>query len=182
MRVNLGIHDSAPVVTEFVRVDGANQPLRLLGVDTFAEPPFRSYLSAVEVDSGEVTAFDAIAAFIARPGSVLISEALAQRLGVTSGGALTIRTSTRISEVQVVGILAGRPCQRAGARRPDPDRHRDRAGTARSAGAHHTHRPHLAGTGRRVVDRLDERRLPEGAQLVAASESGDTLSQMTAAF
>ncbi|MBW7878081.1 MAG: ABC transporter permease [Anaerolineae bacterium] len=183
VRVDLGIHDSAPVVTEFVRVDGANQPLRLLGVDTFAEPPFRSYLSAVEVDSGEVTAFDAIAAFIARPGSVLISEALAQRLGVTSGGALTIRTGTRISEVQVVGIL--KPEDRVSVQALGDLILTDIA-TAQEL---------LDQPGR--ITRIDlilpeqdaasliasiERRLPEGAQLVAASESGDTLSQMTAAF
>ena len=46
LRLELGIGNSAPVVSEFARVDGSDERLRLLGVDPFAEPPFRSYLAA----------------------------------------------------------------------------------------------------------------------------------------
>ena len=45
LRREQGIQQSAPVVTEFVRVTGSDQTLRLLGVDPLAEPPFRSYLA-----------------------------------------------------------------------------------------------------------------------------------------
>lgn len=183
VRVDLGIRDSAPVVTEYVRVDGATQPLRLLGVDTFAEPPFRSYLSEVEVDSGDANAFDAIAAFIARPGSALISETLGARLSVGSGDVLIVRAGTRASEVQVVGIL--KPEDRVSVQALDDLILTDIA-TAQEL---------LGRPGR--ITRIDlilpeqnaealiasiESRLPDGAQLIATSESGDTLSQMTAAF
>ncbi|MBZ0288546.1 MAG: ABC transporter permease, partial [Anaerolineae bacterium] len=71
LRLELGLRDAAPIVTEYVRgVDLGDQPLRLLGVDTFAEPPFRSYLSEVDVSGGDAqNAFDALTAFIAEPNT-----------------------------------------------------------------------------------------------------------------
>ena len=60
VRLSLGIKNSAPVVAEFVRAEGVPQPLRLLGVDPFAEPPFRDYLTTVEVLSeNDVGTFEA---------------------------------------------------------------------------------------------------------------------------
>lgn len=111
IRLDLGILDSAPIVEEYVHaVNLDNQLLRLFGVDPFAEPPFRTYLSEVSVadagnrDSGE-EAFSAVNAFIAEPGSALISQAMAERYDVAIGDSLTLRIGDRWEEVRVVGVI-----------------------------------------------------------------------------
>ncbi|HRL12166.1 MAG TPA: ABC transporter permease, partial [Aggregatilineales bacterium] len=92
LRLESGLRELAPVVTEYVRgVEFGDQPLRLLGVDPFAEPPFRSYLASVNVDGDGPIGFDALAAFIAEPGTVLISRTLADRAGVVTGDSVTLR-------------------------------------------------------------------------------------------
>ena len=102
LRLESGIKLSAPVVTEFVRVDGSDQALRLLGVDPFAEPPFRSYLAAEEKEAVD---FSALNRLIAEPGALVISAALAERLGLEQEETLTISAGGRFSEGRVVGIL-----------------------------------------------------------------------------
>src|SRR5690606_40305642 len=67
--------EAAPVVSEYVRgVNLGDQPLRLLGVEPFAEPPFRDYLSDIEVAGENVNAFEALNAFIAEPNTILMSQ------------------------------------------------------------------------------------------------------------
>lgn len=149
VRVELGIRDSAPVVTEYVRAEGNAEPLRLLGVDPLSEPPFRTYLSEIEIESGstgtDAQEFDAVVAFIAEPYTALISETLASRLGVGLGGEVTLRAGTAIRTVRVVGIL--KPDDRASRQALDDLVLTDIA-TAQdilgAAGALVTHRPDLA--------------------------------------
>jgi putative ABC transport system permease protein len=108
VRVDLGIRQSAPVVQAFVRVrefdDGA---FRLLGVDPFAEAPFRDYLQSVEVDSDNTDdqSFDTLNELIGRQNTVVLSEPTANRYGVDIGDTITIRAGTRAVPVQVVGLL-----------------------------------------------------------------------------
>ena len=50
LKVDLGLRDAAPVVEDYVRaLDLGDRPLQLLGVDPFAEPPFRAYLTNVTI-------------------------------------------------------------------------------------------------------------------------------------
>lgn len=183
IRVDLGLRDSAPVVSEYVRADELSQPLRILGVDPFAEPPFRTYLSEVEVDSGEASAFDAVTAFIAEPGSVLIARSLANRLGVQAGDKIIIRAGANTSEARIVGIL--QPDDTVSAQALDDLILTDIASAQEMLGA--------PGRLTRIDLILPEAReaelsasiralLPAGTQLNAVSSSGDTLGQMTAAF
>ncbi len=103
LRLELGIKDSAPVLTEFVRVAGSEQALRLLGVDPFAEPPFRAYLTGA---AGEAAVdYAALTRLIAEPGAVVISEALADRLGLAPEDSLQISAGGSFSEARVVGLL-----------------------------------------------------------------------------
>src|SRR5690606_19796713 len=75
LRIDLGLREAAPVVSEYVRgVNLGDQPLRLLGVEPFAEPPFRDYLSDIEVAGENVNAFEALNAFIAEPNTILMSQ------------------------------------------------------------------------------------------------------------
>ena len=101
LRLELGYKLSAPVVTEYARVAGADQALRLLGVDPVAEPPFRSYLA----DEAEQIDFAALNRLIAEPGAVVISQALANRLELTLEDPLQISAGGRFSQARIVGIL-----------------------------------------------------------------------------
>ena len=107
LRLELGLRDAAPVISDYVRADQlGDQPLRLLGVDVFADPPFRSYLESVEVQ-GEAAGntYDALNAFIAEPNTVLISTTLAQRFGIQPGDSVTLRPGDNPTQVRVVGLL-----------------------------------------------------------------------------
>lgn len=183
VRVELGLRESAPVVTETVRANDLGQPLRLLGVDPFAEPPFRTYLSEVEVDSGESTAFDAVTAFIAEPGSVLISQTLAVRLGAAAGDTITIRAGANTAQARIVGIL--QPADTVSSQALDDLILTDIASAQEILAAPgRLTRIDLIlpeGRERQLVDAI-QALLPQGIQVNSVSSSGDTLSQMTAAF
>ena len=101
LRIELGIRSSAPALTEFVRVDGGDQALRLLGVDPLSEAPFRSYLGA----EGDAVDYEALNRLIVEPGAVVVSEALAQRLNLGLDDGLVISAGGRFSAAHVVGIL-----------------------------------------------------------------------------
>ena len=101
LRLEQGVKRSAPVVTEFARVAGSDQTLRLLGVDPLAEPPFRSYL----VGAGAEADWDALNRLIVEPGAVVISQSLAGRLGLALEDRLEISAGGRFSSAQLVGIL-----------------------------------------------------------------------------
>ncbi len=107
LRLELGLREVAPVVSDYVRaVNLGDQPLRLLGVDVFAEPPFRSYLETVEVlGENPQNTFEALNAFIAEPNTVLMSATLANRFGVQPGDTITLRPGDSFVEVRVVGVL-----------------------------------------------------------------------------
>ena len=104
LRLEQGIKLSAPVVTEFLRLIGSEQALRLLGVDPLAEAPFRAYLAA---EDGQVGA-GALTRLIAEPGAVVISESLAERLNLAAEDSLTFSAAGRFSDAQLAGLLKPR--------------------------------------------------------------------------
>ena len=101
LRLELGIQVSAPVLSEFVRARGSEQTLRLMGVDPFAEAPFRAYLRG----ENENTDFEALNQLIAVPGAVVINDALASRLKLAAGDELEISAAGRFNRARVLGIL-----------------------------------------------------------------------------
>ena len=174
LRLELGFKLSAPVVTEYARVNGADQALRLLGVDPIAEPPFRSYLA----DEAEQMDFAALNRLIAEPGAVVISEALAGRLGLAREDELEISAGGRFSSARVVGIL--KPADSASRQALDDLIIADIATAQEFAG--------MSGRLSRIDLILgdDERgalaaALPAGIQLVDVKEE-NALDQMIAAF
>ncbi len=85
LRRDLGYRLSAPVVEEYVVVDELDgQPMRLLGVDPFAEPPFRCYLGPGD-GSGRPGARLFARTLMMQPNTVLLSRYVAQRYGLTVG-------------------------------------------------------------------------------------------------
>ncbi|MDX1993053.1 MAG: FtsX-like permease family protein [bacterium] len=190
IRVDLGVRESAPVIEEYVRAGGntegeLGQPLRLLGVDIFSEAPFRGYLNniAVSEDNPGEDAFNAITDFLARPGSVIISGTLADRLGLAAGDSMTLRTGTRAVEVQIVGLI--RASDGVSEQAIDDLVLSDIATAQEVVG-----RPDAITRVDLILPEatadatLEQIRtiLPQGARAGAISENNTTLDQMTAAF
>lgn len=182
LRVDLGLQNVAPIITEYVRgVDLGDQPLRLLGVDTFAEPPFRSYLSAVQVDGGDSQdAFEALTAFIAEPNTILMSQSLADRFGVNAGDTVTLRPGNERVDVRVIGLLQAD--DRVSRQALDNLLLTDIATAQEIVG-----RPgFITRIDLILPDDYDTAQitnlLPTGAALVTSREANGTLSQMTGAF
>ena len=106
MRVELGIRDSAPIITESVTSpELGDQSLRILGVDPFAEPPFREYLTTINVEGENQDTFAALNNFIAQPDTLLMSTTLAQRFDIGVGDSITLEIGGASQTVQVVGLI-----------------------------------------------------------------------------
>jgi putative ABC transport system permease protein len=110
LRLDHQLYPSAPIVEGYVYLPNDNgKQLRLLGIDPFAERPFRNYLSGAGAES-EVD----IAALLAEPNTVTLERATAQRLGFKLGDQFTIYTGTRTTQLTVAGIFEGDALTREG--------------------------------------------------------------------
>ena len=70
IRAEVGFSPAAPVVEGYVAVPQlGGQPVRLVGIDPFAEPPFRDYFSTT--GSGSLSP-DALTTFLTEPNSVCL--------------------------------------------------------------------------------------------------------------
>lgn len=182
LRRDLGYRDSAPVVEAYVVVSELDgQPVRLLGVDPFAEAPFRSYLG----QAGEAEPVpDYLTTLMVEPNTVLISTAVAQRYGLAPGDTLTARLGTTRHGLTIAGLLE--PSDDLSRRALDSLMITDIA-TAQEV---------LGRVGR--LDRIDllipagaagdaalgdiRAILPPDARLALSSGRGGTVNEMTAAF
>jgi putative ABC transport system permease protein len=92
---------AAPIISDYItstQMDGIT--LQLLGVDPFAEAPFRSYLG--EADDVPISA---LSTFFSRPASVLISQDLAERYALEPGADFEIEYAGRRLQLYVAGLL-----------------------------------------------------------------------------
>lgn len=105
LRVQAGYRLSAPVVESYViAAELDRQPVRLLGVDPFAEAPFRAYLGPG--DQSQAPAADYLAEMLATPDTVMMSSDVAARYGLEVGDPLAIRSGTVTQTLTVAGLLA----------------------------------------------------------------------------
>lgn len=101
LRTELGYPLAAPVVEGYLLAEQlGDQPMRLVGVDPFAEPPFRNYFNTGQTDFTR-----AITPFLAEPNTVIMSEALAEQYGLGLGDSLSLNDNGRTSTMQIVGLL-----------------------------------------------------------------------------
>jgi putative ABC transport system permease protein len=92
---------SAPVLSEIVTSEQlGSRPLQLLGVDPFAEAPFRSYVAG----QGSVP-IDQLVPFLTQPGAILLSAEVAARYGVQPGDAITLEVGGHQRPALVAGLL-----------------------------------------------------------------------------
>jgi putative ABC transport system permease protein len=102
LKVDLGVREAAPVVESYaVAIELDEQPLRVLGVDAFAEPPFRSYLGQGNLPLRQ----DDLTDFFVRPDALLLGQDLATRYGLRAGDAITLRAGDMRRRMQIAGIL-----------------------------------------------------------------------------
>ncbi len=180
LRSDLGLEASAPVIEHLVRSPQlGDRPLRLFGVDPFAEPPFRNYLTNIEVSGESQSPFEALTSFLAVPNTALISARTAERYGIQPGDTITVQPGGEPAQLQIVGVLV---LDGLGAAALDDLILTDIATAQEVAG-----QPGM-------INRIDlilppdfdtnriTALLPEGAILTTPSARSDVLSQLTDAF
>ncbi|GAC1536986.1 MAG: FtsX-like permease family protein [Herpetosiphon sp.] len=102
--VDHNIRPAAPVITGFVSSTGGQaRPLQILGIDPFAEGPFRTFTSAGL--SSEETNY---APLLTRPGTVLLSTNTAAALGVKPNEELVVQHSGITETVNIIGTITPR--------------------------------------------------------------------------
>lgn len=178
LKRELGFTLAAPVVEGYVAAEAlGGVPMRLFGVDPFADAPFRDYL----LGSGNIADNDAdLTRFLSQPDTVIISADLGERYGVGLGDVLVLDVAGSQRETMVVGLLT--PNDQSSRRAIENIIFTDIA-TAQEV---------LRQTGR--VSHIDlivndtavlstlEAFLPAGTRLETTAASSNSIQQMTAAF
>jgi putative ABC transport system permease protein len=100
LRVGLGLEKIAPLVEGNLSVPETGRALRVLGIDPFAEPPFRARLGGI-FQAGEAPLAD----FLVQPGTGVLSAATATRLNLGPDEQLPVRVGTRLDTVRLIGLL-----------------------------------------------------------------------------
>jgi putative ABC transport system permease protein len=181
---------AAPVVEGYVKVaELGNQPMRLVGLDVFAEAPFRSYFADANGGSSagangtsgaaEPTG-NGFLSFLTEPDTVVLPEGVAIEYGVKLGDRLSVDFAGQVKSVRVVGIV-------------DPGDKLTERGLSNFVFADvATAQELLEQVGRLseidliVVDSADlaavEAVLPEGLVVETAAAKQNAVQQMTAAF
>ncbi|MEM8861287.1 MAG: FtsX-like permease family protein [Chloroflexota bacterium] len=179
LRRELGYTNSAPLVDGFVNIpELGGQPYRLLGVDPFAEPPFRSYFG----NGSESDRFDqnALTTFLTQPNTIFVLGSLAEDFEVSLGDQVTLDRAGEMTAVTVAGFL-------------DPQNSSDAQALGGIIFADiSTAQEILRQSGKlTAVDLIAEDEadleaiqaiLPEGVRIENTAASSNAIQQMTAAF
>ena len=203
LRVDLGARASAPILTGDVAAsDYPGRTFSVLGVDPFAEAPFRPYLNAEDGKPSAPSRTDSpgaagerpqtvlrdslvtLATLITRPGTVLMARPSARELGLAVGDQLSVRIAGTRRTLTVAGILE--PADRTSGQALDGLLVTDIATAQEIFGAAgRLSRIDLIvgadGAGRALLARI-ARSLPPGAELVAAGARVGAVAQMIQAF
>lgn len=99
LKVDLGLRQVAPVVEGYVRLDSGGT-FTLMGIDPFAEEPFRDFSSLREMISG-----NEIGGFLNDKNSVIISQKTAENLKLKLGDTLRAISAGISSNLVISGIL-----------------------------------------------------------------------------
>ncbi len=120
MKRQVGQVKAAPVVEGYVKVaELGNQPMRLVGLDVFAEGPFRSYFAGANggssadanggssdgVNDSTGTTGNGFLAFLTEPDTVVLPQGVADEFGVKLGDRLAVDVAGQVRSVRVVGIV-----------------------------------------------------------------------------
>lgn len=101
LRRDHGFRQTAPALEGYVGLPlRPGQAFQLLGVDPFAEAPFRSYLRQLSTDST-----GAFTEFLTRPDALVMSAATARELSLEVGDPLEVRIGSRVETLRLVGTI-----------------------------------------------------------------------------
>ncbi len=159
----------APVVTDWVRVAGQAGRYRLVGLDLFAEGPFRGRLAAVAQRR------DFIGDWLTRPDALVLGAATARQFGVAAGDPLQIAYRDRLSALR---LLAIDPAVVAGGE----DLLLVDIATAQSVLGLAGRLSHVDLILDAAAEQWLRERLPEGVQLVTVAEDAAGVTRLSAAF
>ena len=176
LRLEADVRDSAPVVEGYATYAG--RTFQVLGVDPFAEAPFRPYLGGKEGSNIDLSLF------MAKKATVFLARPTAESLGKAPGDTLTLT---------IEGV--GRPVEVAGLLEPGDERSAEAMSTLLLADV--ATAQELFGIAGRLsrIDLIipqgekgeavlaDVRAvLPEGAEIVRSQSRTETVESMTRAF
>ena len=104
IRRELGFRKSAPIVEGYVKVNTLDgQPMRLLGVDSFAERPFREELGTAKIATLNQKSFGA---FMAEPNTALIGANVSDEYRLAIGEELDIQVGSYRHKLRIVDVIA----------------------------------------------------------------------------
>jgi putative ABC transport system permease protein len=159
----------APVVMDWVRVAGQAGRYRLIGVDLFAEGPFRGRLAAATQRR------DLVGDWLTRPDALVLGAVTARQFGLQSGDPLQVVYRGRVSMLRILDIDTAVPVGGEDLLMVD-------IATAQSVLG-------MAGRLSHVDLILDDaakqwlqERLPEGVQLETVAEAAAGVTRLSAAF
>lgn len=164
----------APIVEAYGTARGlGDQPLRLLGVDPFAEPPFRDFFAS---DRPLGPGFER---FYLDPGAVIVSSGLAAEHGLEPGSSFEFSVNGRVSTLTVFGIVSSSGSESG----PLPN---EILLTDIASAQDVTGQPHNLSRIDVIADAAEadriRRALPTGVELVTASQQVQTAAQLSDAF
>lgn len=177
VRVEAGYRQSAPVVQGYAQIGG--RTFQVLGVDPFAEAPFRPYVRGGTVDLGT---------FMATPGTVLMAAPTAEAMGHAVGDTLAARVEGTRHVLRLAGLL-----------RPEGERSRRAVANLLVMDIATAQQlldlngrlsridlilpeEELSGDGTGAARQRIEHVLPPGAEVVRSEARTQTVEQMTRAF
>ncbi|MGH8591542.1 MAG: ABC transporter permease, partial [Gammaproteobacteria bacterium] len=107
LRTREGIYPAAPIVEgQVAQVGKRGTTLRILGVDPYAESPFRDHLRVRGRRDRERRANGGlIRRLVTEPGTTVLSPATAHRLGVRPGQDLALQIGTRLGALKPIGLI-----------------------------------------------------------------------------
>lgn len=177
IRQQVGLIPTAPIVDGYVLApELGNQPMRLVGVDLFAEPPFRNYFAP----QNQTVGLAGLQTFLTEPNAVVLPTDVAQRYQVAWGDTLTLDLSGRQVPVTLVGTV--QPESTTTRRALSSLIFADIA-TAQDILQMPGHLSHIDLIAESEADLgVVEALLPEGVRLETAAAQKNAVRQMTAAF
>ncbi|MBT8380932.1 MAG: FtsX-like permease family protein, partial [Ignavibacteria bacterium] len=101
LRIDKGLRNIAPVIEAYASIPDSNKRIfKLLGVDFFAERPFRDYLSQTGTSiDGELKDF------LTKPNSILLSKESLEKLNKIIGDSLKVLIDGKEKTIYIVGTI-----------------------------------------------------------------------------
>lgn len=99
----------APVISDYASsAELGDRTFQFLGIDPFADPPFRNYLGNTQTPQGSTPIGASpthLITFLTQPGAILISEDNAERHQLSVGQKISLEIAGQMHVVTIVGLI-----------------------------------------------------------------------------